>query len=186
MPVTAEKRKWTYEDYLQIEDNNRYEIYKGELIMVAAPTSWHQMYLRNLEHLMWTYVKEKGLGQVFIAPIDVIFAENNVYQPDIIFVSKERRDIIKERGIFGPPDLIVEIISPSTAIYDAVDKKEVYEGYRVKEFWLVNADEKALEIFALKDDIFNRHSFARKKGIVNSKIIEGLIVDLEDIFEGEI
>ena len=92
---------------------------------------------------MWSYVKEKGLGEALYAPLDVIFAEDDVYQPDIVYVSKENVNIIKENGIFGAPDLIVEIISPGTAIYDVVDKREIYEGYGVKELWFVNPDEKA-------------------------------------------
>ena len=94
MSVTVKKQKWTYGDYLQIDDNNRYEIYKGELIMVPAPSSWHQRYSRNIEFLMWSYVKEKGLGEVLYAPLDVIFTEDNVYQPDIVFVSKENMPTI--------------------------------------------------------------------------------------------
>ncbi|OHB99635.1 MAG: hypothetical protein A2Z57_09030 [Planctomycetes bacterium RIFCSPHIGHO2_12_39_6] len=182
MSVTVKKQKWTYGDYLQIDDNNRYEIYKGELIMVPAPSSWHQRYSRNIEFLMWSYVKEKGLGEVLYAPLDVIFTEDNVYQPDIVFVSKENMHIIKDRGVFGAPDLIVEIISPGTAIYDVVDKREIYEGYGVKELWFVNPDEKAVEVLVLKDGVYKRHSFARKKGEVCSQIIEGFKADLKDVF----
>ncbi len=183
MPVATEKQRWTYNDYLQIDDNNRYEIYRGGLIMVPAPNLWHQRYLRNLEYLMWSYVKENNLGEVLVAPLDVIFAEDNVYQPDIIFISKERLDIAKDRGIFGSPDVAVEIMSPSTSIYDTIDKREVYESYGVREFWLVNPDEKAVEIFVLKDGVYKRHSYARKEGKVNSIAIKGFNVDLKDIFE---
>jgi len=183
MPVVTEKQRWTYNDYLQIDDNNRYEIYRGGLIMVPAPNLWHQIYSRNLEYLMWSYVKEKNLGQVFYAPVDVILSEDDVYQPDIVFVSMERLDIAKDRGIFGAPDVIVEIISPNTTIYDTIEKREVYEEYGVKEFWLVNPDEKAVEIFVLKDGVYKRHSYARKDGKVNSKVINGFIADLKDIFE---
>ena len=183
MPAVTEKKRWTYEDYLRIEDDNRYEIYRGELIMVAAPSSWHQRFSRNLEFLMWSYVKEKGLGEVFYAPIDVILAEDEVYQPDIVFVSKGRADIVKERGIFGAPDLVVEIISPSTALYDTMDKREVYENHGIAEFWVVNPDERAIEIFVLKENVYKRHSYARKEGQVASAVIEGLTVNLKDVFE---
>lgn len=184
MPVLTEKQRWTYNDYLQIDDNNRYEIYRGGLIMVPAPNLCHQRYLRNLEYLMWSYVKENNLGEILVAPVDVIFAEDNVYQPDIVFISKKRLDIMKDiRGIFGAPDLVVEIMSPSTSIYDTIDKREVYEEYGVKEFWLVNPDEKAVEIFILKDGVYKRHSYARKDGKVNSNLINGFIANLKDIFE---
>ena len=182
MPAVTEKKRWTYEDYCRIEDDNRYEIYRGELIMVAAPSSWHQRYSRNLEFLIWSYVREKGLGEVFYAPIDVIFSKDNVYQPDIIFVGKERADIVKERGIFGAPDLVIEILSPGTAIHDTIMKREVYEGYGVREFWLVNPDEKAIEVLILKDNVFRRHSYARKEGTVNSNVLDCFSVDLKDVF----
>ena len=94
MSVTVKKQKWTYEDYLRIEDNNRYEIYRGELIMVPAPSSGHQRYSRNIGFFMWSYVKEKGLGEALYAPLDVIFAEDDVYQPDIVYVSKEKERFV--------------------------------------------------------------------------------------------
>jgi len=119
--------RYTYKDYLLIDDDKRYEILRGGLIMVPAPFTIHQRLLRNIEDILWNFVKEKKLGEVLVAPTDVVLSEDIVVQPDILFISKEGLDIIKEAAIMGSPDLIVEIISPSSASYDTVEKRDIYE-----------------------------------------------------------
>ena len=175
--------RYTYKDYLLIDDDKRYEILRGGLIMVPAPFTIHQRLLRNIEDILWNFVKEKKLGEVLVAPTDVVLSEDIVVQPDILFISKEGLDIIKEAAIMGSPDLIVEIISPSSASYDTVEKRDIYEEYGVKEYWLVFPQEKAIEILALEDGVYRELCKGRKTGIVMSKIIVGLEVDLKEVFE---
>ena len=175
--------RYTYKDYLLIDDDKRYEILRGGLIMVPAPFTIHQRLLRNIEDILWNFVREKNLGEVLVAPTDVVLSEDIVVQPDILFISKERLDIIKEAAIMGSPDLIVEIISPSSASYDTVEKRDIYEEYGVKEYWLVFPQEKAIEVLALEDGVYRELCKGRKTGIVMSKIIAGLEVDLKEVFE---
>ena len=175
--------RYTYKDYLLIDDDKRYEILRGGLIMVPAPFTIHQRLLRNIEDILWNFVKEKKLGEVLVAPTDVVLSEDIVVQPDILFISKEGLDIIKEAAIMGSPDLIVEIISPSSASYDTVEKRDIYEEYGVKEYWLVFPQEKAIEVLALEDGVYRELCKGRKTGIVMSKIIAGLEVDLKEVFE---
>ena len=175
--------RYTYKDYLLIDDDKRYEILRGGLIMVPAPFTIHQRLLRNIEDILWNFVKEKKLGEVLVAPTDVVLSEDIVVQPDILFISKERLDIIKEAAIMGSPDLIVEIISPSSASYDTVEKRDIYEEYGVKEYWLVFPQEKAIEVLTLESNIYREFCKGRKTGIVMSKIIAGLEVDLKEVFE---
>ena len=175
--------RYTYKDYLLIDDDKRYEILRGGLIMVPAPFTIHQRLLRNIEDILWNFVKEKKLGEVLVAPTDVVLSEDIVVQPDILFISKEGLDIIKEAAIMGSPDLIVEIISPSSASYDTVEKRDIYEEYGVKEYWLVFPQEKAIEVLALEDGVYRELCKGRKTGVVRSKIIVGLEVDLKDVFE---
>ena len=175
--------RYTYKDYLLIDDDKRYEILRGGLIMVPAPFTIHQRLLRNIEDILWNFVKEKKLGEVLVAPTDVVLSEDIVVQPDILFISKEGLDIIKEAAIMGSPDLIVEIISPSSASYDTVEKRDIYEEYGVKEYWLVFPQEKAIEVLSLEDGVYRELCKGRKTGIVMSKIIVGLEVDLKDVFE---
>ena len=175
--------RYTYKDYLLIDDDKRYEILRGGLIMVPAPFTIHQRLLRNIEDILWNFVKEKKLGEVLVAPTDVVLSEDIVVQPDILFISKEGLDIIKEAAIMGSPDLIVEIISPSSASYDTVEKRDIYEEYGVKEYWLVFPQEKAIEVLTLEDGVYRELCKGRKTGVVRSKIIVGLEVDLKDVFE---
>ena len=116
MVSTTKHKKMTYTEYLEIEDNNRYEILEGELKMVPVPSTEHQSVSRNLGFLIWNFVKEKGLGVVFYAPTDVVLDDDLVFQPDIVFIKEENRNIIGKNAIKGIPNLIVEI-----------DSKEVFE-----------------------------------------------------------
>ena len=183
---TAEK-EWTYEDYLKLNDDKRYEIIGGKLIVAPAPRPRHQRVSRNLEFAIWNYVRNKELGEVFYAPVDVVLGEKFVLQPDIVFVSKEREEIIDEdRAIFGPPDLVVEVVSPSTLGRDTLEKKDVYEKFGVKEFWLVYPEMKCVEVLVLnkegKYEIYDEGCTGEGKREIKSKVIEGFEVKLEEIF----
>ncbi len=183
MTSITDRKKITYADYLKIDDNNRYEIFNGELCMVPAPSTSHQSISRNLEFLIWNFVKQKGLGNVFDAPIDIVFDDDEVFQPDIVFIKSENQSIIGKNAIQGVPDLIVEIVSPSSTFYDTVEKKEVYGKYGVKEYWLVFPDEKVIEIFILGKEGYLEFCKSKKEGIVKSKILEGLEINSKDVFE---
>ena len=151
---TAVKRsiKFTYEDYLHFPEDKRYEIIDGEIYMVPSPGEAHQDVCANLAFVLRVFVKENALGKVYFAPLDVVFSETDVVQPDIMFISKERLNIITERNIQGAPDLIVEIISPSSDEYkDRVIKRKLYSKYGVKEYWLVDLEKKEVEVMSLKE-----------------------------------
>jgi Uma2 family endonuclease len=184
--VKTEAKRWTYEDYLKLPDEKRYEIINGELFMVPAPNLSHQDISRNLEYLMWNYVREKNLGVVYDAPVDVVLSEENVFQPDIVFVSRDNFGILKEKAIFGAPDLVVEIISPSSIYNDMNVKKEIYEKFGVKEYWIVDPANKAIQIFTLEGGKFKLHFFGYETGKASSKIIQGFEVELEEIFKSVI
>ena len=142
--------KFKYEDYLHLpEDGKRYQIIGGELYVVPAPVPHHQKISRNIEFLLYSLVKERGLGEVFNAPCDVVLSEEDVVQPDIFFISKEREHIIGEKNIQGAPDLIIEILSPRTVEIDSKLKVKLYERYGVKEFWLVEPGRKEVEVLVL-------------------------------------
>jgi Uma2 family endonuclease len=183
MAAVATGKRMTYEDYLKIDDNNRYEILNGELHMVPAPSIDHQGVSRNLEFLIWDFVKGEGLGKVFYAPVDVVFDDDEVFQPDIVFIKNERQDIISKNAIQGVPDLIVEIISPSSAFYDTVEKKEIYRKYGVKEYWLIFPEERVIEVLTLEKGEYLEFCKSKREGMVKSKILEGLEIDSKDVFD---
>ena len=115
---------------------------------------------------------------------DYVRIEKYQVQPDILFISNKRLDIIKDAAIMGSPDLIIEIVSPSSASYDTIEKRDVYEKYGVKEYWLVFPQEKAVEVLAIEKGIYKEFCKARKTGIVKSNVIEGITVEIKEIFEG--
>ena len=176
------QKKFTYADYLLIDDEKRYEVCEGELIMVPAPATRHQRISWKIEFIIGGFVEENKLGDIFHAPTDVVLAEDVIVQPDILFISKERGDIIKPQAVMGPPDLVVEIASPSTSFYDTVKKRDIYQRYGVKEFWLVFPEEKAIEVMTLDEGIYREFASAKGSGKVKSKVLAGLDVDLMEVF----
>ncbi len=177
------KRKYTYEDYLNLpDDGNRYEIINGDLIMTASPVTSHQKISIFLSTEIQVYVTKENIGFVFYSPYDVIFDDKNIYQPDILFISKENKNIITEENIKGSPDLIVEILSPSTAYYDLFEKKEVYEKFGVKEYWIVDPQKHWIEIYTLKQNKYVLFNRTEKKGKVKSSLFKKLDIDASKLF----
>ena len=182
--MQAKEKLWTYDEYLMIDDDKRYEVLEGELMMAPAPIPFHQAVSRNLEYMMLTHVRKKKLGVLYDAPIDVVLDPHNVLQPDIVFISSSRKDIIKEKAIHGAPDLVVEVVSPSTLSRDTVRKKKIYEKFGVQEFWLVYPDMKCVEVFLLGEegyDLLDEGCLEGKKK-VRSKVLKGFTANLEEIF----
>src|SRR6185369_17997738 len=114
MAAVLEKKakRWTYEDYYRLDDDQRYEIIDGDLLMAPAPDTWHQDWVGELFRRLDDHVRKNNLGRVLLSPADVVLDETNTVQPDIIFVAAANSGIIQRRAIFGVPDLLVEIVSP--------------------------------------------------------------------------
>ena len=183
MPVPALKNvPCTYEDYSALGEGAPYQLIEGELVMSPAPVPYHQRISRRIEMKLNQLVEEQNLGEVFDAPIDVYLSETNTFQPDIIFISKERLEIIGEKKIEGAPDLAVEILSPGTAYYDLKQKKRLYESAGVREYWIVDPLEKSIEVFELQNGIFVSVQEAIGSGEIRSRILPGFAINIEDIF----
>ncbi len=183
--VTLEKKQlYTYEDYARLPEGAPYQLIGGELVMTPSPIPYHQRISKRIEFLIYEFAeKKKGLGEVLDAPVDVYFEEKETFQPDILFILKDRLNIVGEKKIEAAPDLIVEILSPSTAYYDLRHKKDVYARHCVKEYWIVDPIEKSIEIYENKEGEFILIIKAGNgKGKVSSKLLDGLTVDIEEIF----
>ena len=128
----------TYEDYLKTPDDERWELLNGELIMVASPNTAHQRIAGNLYWFLVAFVRERGLGEVFISPFDVVLSHTNVLQPDVLFVGTERESVVTADNIRGAPSLVVEVSSPSTSKRDREIKRDIYSEHGVGEYWLVD------------------------------------------------
>ena len=184
MALVNPKIKITYEDYCHLPEDKRYELIGGELFLVPSPSVLHQMVSANLEFILRRFVNEKGLGVVLYAPLDVLFTSTDVVQPDIIFISRTRQEIIKEANIQGAPDLIIEILSPSTSLRDQTIKKQLYAQHGVCELWLVNPIVQSTEVFNLAPEGHKEPEYySRKtKKILKSIVLSGLEVNLDEVF----
>jgi Uma2 family endonuclease len=177
------RKIYTYRDYLDLpEEGKRYEIINGELIMAPAPRIIHQEVGLRLKMRFFNFNQKKQYGKIFDSPIDVKLSETNLVQPDILYVAKERFSIIKETHINGAPDLIVEILSPSTAEYDLLDKKEIYAQFGVQEYWLVDPTKQWIEVYLNRNNRFELKQRVENQGIAESQVLPGLKVKLEEIF----
>lgn len=180
---TKAKKIYTYEDYAKLPEGAPYQLIGGELIMTPSPIPYHQLVSKRLEYLFIEFAEKKNLlGEVFDSPIDVCLEKTEIYRPDIIFISKERLNIIGEKKIEGAPDIVVEILSDSTAYYDLRHKKRIYEKHGVKEYWIVDPMEKGIEIYENKEGKFILISDAVNNGAVKSNMLKGFEVNLEEIF----
>jgi len=176
------KKKYTYDDYLKTPDDERYELIEGELLMTPSPNTEHQRISRKLGFMMVKFVEENNLGEVFDAPYDIHLDEENVFEPDILFVSKERLDIIGEKNIQGTPDLVVEIVSESNAYRDTIQKKMLYARFGVKEYWIVAPGEKLIEVYHLDKQVYRLDKTYLYADTLESQVLKGFKVELRDIF----
>lgn len=178
-----EKKKYTYEDYLKTPEDKRYELIEGELVMTPSPVPYHQWILKNIEFELEKFVRQQNIGKVFIAPCDVYLDEENVVQPDIFFISKDRLNIIGDKNIQAAPDLVVEVLSEGTSYKDMVKKKKLYARFGVKEYWIVDPWEKTIEIYSNKEKTFSLQKSYLQNDILESPIVTGLEIKLSDVFE---
>ncbi len=143
--------RFTYQDYKSIPeaDPRRFELLDGDLVLAPTPPIWHQSIAGNLYAYLRQVARKHNLGRVFFAPIDVVLSETDVVQPDILFVAREHEDRIREEGIFGAPDLVVEILSPATESRDRGYKRTLYARHGVREYWIVDPQARRVEVYTL-------------------------------------
>jgi Uma2 family endonuclease len=178
----ASSVKFTYQDYLQLPEDRRYEIIDGDLFLTPAPGTYHQRISARLQFRLTRHVLEKGVGEILNAPCDLLLSQTDVVQPDIFFISKERQGIVKEKYVSAAPDLVVEILSESTAKRDRGIKAKLYERTGVKELWIVDPWEKTIEIFRRSEEAFVRHALFSGTDTLVTPIFPGLEIPLTEVF----
>ena len=143
---------FTYEDLLQTpDDGKRYEIVDGEMLVSPSPFPRHQRAQMRLIQFL-TKADEGGYGQLWAAPLDIVFDEHNVTEPDLLFIRRDRLFIVGDKNVQGPPDLLVEILSESTAHRDLGVKLRAYEKFGVPYYWVVDPVAQIVRLFELQGD----------------------------------
>jgi Uma2 family endonuclease len=174
--------RYTYNDYCEIDDGNRYEVLDGELYMMSSPSSLHQMIVMEVSRQLGNALQGR-VCTPFVSPMDVrLFYEEDgsddtVVQPDVFVVCD--KDKIGKNSINGAPDFVIEVLSPSNSLFEMSIKQAVYERSGVKEYWMIDSDKKELLMFELVDSVFDGE---RKKlaGVEKVKCL-GINIDLDRV-----
>lgn len=177
---------WTYNEYAALpEDGKRYEVMNGVLIMTPAPGPDHQSAVLRLSHYLFMAVELAGLGRVLPSPVDVRLTSDRVVQPDVLVVLNANLHKITKKYIVGGPDLVVEIASPGTALYDRLSKFEAYEQVGVPEYWLVDHQGKSIEVLVLEENGYQSLGTFEGMATLPSRVAPGIAnVAVEQFFLG--
>lgn len=179
-----EQGDWTYEAYAALTDDGQcYEIMQGVLVMAPAPDLSHQDVAGEIFAYLREQVKLKRLGLVFPSPVDVVLSPQNVFQPDVVVLLKEHQARAEGKRIVGAPDLVVEIISPGSKLYDRVNKHMIYEQAHIPEYWLVNVKKRTVELFSLQHGKYYSLGVFKGEQTLPSRIVPQLTIAVARFFD---
>ena len=177
--------KLTYDDFLLLPDDGmRHELIDGEHFVSPAPHLRHQRVLQRLFYEIETFLRQSLLGEVFVAPADVVFTRFDVVEPDLLYVSRSRADILGAY-VKGAPDLVIEILSPSNRRYDEVTKRDLYDRTGVPEYWLVDPEAETVKVFRREGERFGRPQLlsTRDEDVLGSPQLPGLAIPISALFK---
>ena len=187
MTPLPEGQRYTLADLLAWDDNTRYEMYNGQLVALAAPSYIHQMICMELSRQFSTYLFGKRC-KVLAAPFDVQpFAEKDappetistVVQPDLLIICDPEKT--RGHGCKGAPDMVIEVLSPSTAQYDKMRKFNLYWQAGVREYWIVDPEKRIVSVYTLEDGIYNTATYNEDEPI-QVGILDNCVINLSDVF----
>jgi Uma2 family endonuclease len=174
---------WTYDDYAAIpEDGKRYEIVNGVLYMSPAPSWSHQEIILEIAAHLRNYFRLTATGGVFITPVDVELSANTLFQPDIVVLLKTSRNKLQGHHIVGAPDLVVEVVSPTSQTHDRYRKIAAYARAGVPEYWIVDPDSQTVEALFLENDEYQSQGVYRGKATLPSRIVPEFMAHVEQFF----
>jgi Uma2 family endonuclease len=188
MITRSQPPRLTYQDLLRLPDDLlRHELIDGEHFMSPAPALKHQRIVVNLARILSTFVRAHRLGEVLVAPVDVLFSQHDVVEPDVLFVAAAHGERLRERYVAGAPDLVVEVLSPSNPGYDKIKKRRLYEAQGVPEYWIVDPAAETVEVYraASRGGPLERHeSLSVADGdTLETPLLSGLQIPLREVFE---
>lgn len=181
--AVPEHLKFTYEDYLLLPEDRRYELIGGDFYVTPSPKPRHQRVSLNLAHLLWSYVRAHGSGEVYEAPLDVYLSRYDVVQPDVLFVRRENLAIVEENYVRGAPDLVIEILSESTRERDLDLKKKLYARHGVKEYWIADPDARTVTVYLLEGDAYVQTGVYGPADTWRPHVLPGLEVRGAEVFD---
>jgi len=174
---------FTVHDYRELpEGGPRYQLVDGELYMAPSPNLFHQEISRNIGYVLLRYLEQNPIGKVFYAPLDVYLTEANVFQPDVLFVGTKKLHLLEADGIHGAPDLVVEILSPSTSKLDLGAKKRVSARCGVLEFWAIDPLERKVVVYDLRASDTEPKATWLEGDSFECKLFPGLQIDVSRVF----
>lgn len=174
---------WTYEDYAALpDDGRRYEVIDGVLYLMPGPTRDHQTALSWLVFYLILHVQLPGLGRVFAAPFDLLLPDARPVQPDVMIVLNHKLHFITDRGIEGPPDVVVEIASPGTRTHDRSTKLAAYARAGVPEYWLAEPADQTIEVLVLEAGAYRSLGVFTGAATLPSRVVSELPVRIEQFF----
>jgi len=180
--AAGETTKWTYEDLEVLPaDGKRHEIIDGEHYVNPAPNLRHQRIVMNLGAAIYNFLKTHPIGEVWAAPVDVVFSEFDTVKPDVVYVSNERSKIMSGgKNLQGAPDLVVEVISPSSRKMDEITKRKLYSQFGVSEYWVIDPELETVKIYrgSTRMEMSNDAN-----DILTTPLLPGLEIPLAEIFE---
>src|SRR2546430_12413988 len=180
--IPAGRIMLTYEDYVGLpNDGKRYEILDGELFVIPAPVPLHQRVSRNLQRLLDRHVVDNGLGEILNAPIDLILSTTTIAQPDLLFI-RAGRDIVTRRAVEAPPDLVVEVLSPSSLRQDRVTKAALYARFGVPHYWIVDPEARRIDVYELDGAAYRLTAEATGAQVLRSMLFPELEIALADVW----
>ena len=178
--------KLTYDDYLLFpDDGKRHELIDGEHYVTPSPNRQHQAIIWNLAATIGPYLDSHPVGRAFTAPFDVVFSQFDVVEPDLLFISNERLEVLTAKNVQGAPNLVVEIASPSTRTRDETLKLKLYERFGVEEYWVIEPAAETIVVHRHNGERYQPISTltARRGDTLSTPLLPGLLLPLERIFK---
>ena len=181
--VVKPKLRYTYLDYLDLPETAlRCELIDGEYYIMSGASEKHQFAVLYIAGRLLFFVMDRGLGIVLSSPFDVILSPDDVFQPDVLFVSNERAHLRTGDNIRGAPDLVIEVLSPSTEQRDLTIKRERYAQFGVREYWIGDADAKSVERLTARDGVFVSERVYTEGETLQSPLLPGFALDVSRVF----
>ncbi|HXO29295.1 MAG TPA: Uma2 family endonuclease [Thermoanaerobaculia bacterium] len=187
---TSSPVRLTYADLRRLPDDGmRHELIDGEHYVTPAPRPKHQRVSGRLHLRLGAFLEEHPLGRVYYAPLDVVLTDFDCVEPDLLYVSREcEQRQMTEDYLEGAPDLVVEILSPSTKRFDQGVKHRLYERFGVSEYWIVDPEQESVSVYRQEDDRLQLTEELFRRGgtsvpVLSTPLLPGLAIPLDKIFD---